>query len=267
MSRRRRLGSEELLPAFRQGAGFDQGGRVLPGDVVETAGGDAGLFGGVVGDVGQVSEGALALAQQPIFALRVVGDKRHREQQSTEGDASYHSDQGAGGKRSGSLPRDERGGCHEDDVGGDKRKFRQGRGIVGRVQHREVSVRANGVRLKMKCGRRRIDLELRVGRGEGGDSLPAMEFENFVSVERKDASGKTVQLVVHAHDPRMVLELIPAAGGTDQEGNGVIKRVAVPNSWAGNYSQYARVIARAQAFFRASQEAPTDKAATRRLQH
>jgi hypothetical protein len=50
-------------------------------------------------------------------------------------------------------------------------------------------------------------------------------------------------------------------------GEGVIKRIAVPNSWAGNYSQYAKVITRAQAFFHASQAVPTDKAATRRLQH
>jgi hypothetical protein len=36
-----------------------------------------------------------------------------------------------------------------------------------------------------------------------------MKFEHFVRVERKDAAGKTVLLVLHAHDPCMVLELAP----------------------------------------------------------
>lgn len=74
-------------------------------------------------------------------------------------------------------------------------------------------------------------------------------------------------LVVHAHDPRMVLENTPDIGASYQMGEVVIKRIAVPNSWTGNYSQHAKVIARAQALFHASQAVLTDKVATRRFQH
>jgi hypothetical protein len=39
-------------------------------------------------------------------------------------------------------------------------------------------------------------------------------------------------------------------------GAGVIKRVCVPNSWAGDYGQYARLLTKAQDFFAASGGSP-----------
>jgi hypothetical protein len=33
---------------------------------------------------------------------------------------------------------------------------------------------------------------------------------------------------------------------------GTIQRISVPNSWAGQYSQYAKLVAKAEAFFGAA---------------
>lgn len=94
-----------------------------------------------------------------------------------------------------------------------------------------------------------------------------MEFSHFVRVERDTAGGKSHHIVVHTRDPKMVVELAPDVDAPDKLGQGVLKRVAVPNSWAGNYSQYAKVIAQAQAFFKASRTAETaSKAEVRRFQ-
>jgi hypothetical protein len=48
-------------------------------------------------------------------------------------------------------------------------------------------------------------------------------------------------------------------------GKGVIKRVCVPNSWAGNYSQYGKLIAAAQEFFQQSRAEPVPKRESKRL--
>jgi hypothetical protein len=49
-------------------------------------------------------------------------------------------------------------------------------------------------------------------------------------------------------------------------GRGVIKRVHVPNSWAGDYTKYAKYITAAQEFFAESLGEPVPKAETRRFQ-
>jgi hypothetical protein len=72
-----------------------------------------------------------------------------------------------------------------------------------------------------------------------------MEFTHFIRVEREEADGVTRQYVLHAHDPKLMMEITP-----DVRGTGTIRRVCVPNSWTGNYSRYAKVIAEAQAFLR-----------------
>jgi len=41
-------------------------------------------------------------------------------------------------------------------------------------------------------------------------------------------------------------------GPAGQAEKGVLKRVCVPNSWAGDYSRYAHWLARAQEFFEAA---------------
>ena len=93
-----------------------------------------------------------------------------------------------------------------------------------------------------------------------------MEFPHFVRIERQGRDGEAQHYVVHALEPKLAVEFTPDAGAPDQMGQGIIKRVNVPNSWAGNYSQYAKIIAQAQAFFKASRGEPVPKIETRRLQ-
>jgi len=55
--------------------------------------------------------------------------------------------------------------------------------------------------------------------------------------------------VVHLPDPKFTLELIPDGEASDRIGRGIIKRVCVPNSWAGDYGQYGKLLGAAQEFF------------------
>lgn len=80
--------------------------------------------------------------------------------------------------------------------------------------------------------------------------MPA-DFPHFVRIDR-EARGRTRHTIVHAHDPRFTLELAADADAPDRVGRGVIKRLCVPNSWAGDYGQYAKFLAQAQEFFVAS---------------
>lgn len=82
-----------------------------------------------------------------------------------------------------------------------------------------------------------------------------MDFTHFVRIERTDEDGKTRHYVVHAMDPKLSLELTPDNDAPDKIGQGVIKRVCVPNSWAGDYTRYFKLLSAAQAFFRNSREA------------
>lgn len=84
-------------------------------------------------------------------------------------------------------------------------------------------------------------------------------------VER-ERDGKSRHFVVHVRDPKFAVEMIPDTDAPDQVGDGVIKRVSVPNSWAGHYSQYAALLKAAQEFFRQSLVTePAAKPETRRL--
>lgn len=58
--------------------------------------------------------------------------------------------------------------------------------------------------------------------------------------------------MVHTGDPRFTLELTLDREAPDHLGQGIIKRVCVPNSWAGDYGQYSGLLAAAQEFFAAS---------------
>lgn len=80
-----------------------------------------------------------------------------------------------------------------------------------------------------------------------------MEYPHFVRIDRDGRDGKR-HYVVHAHDPKFSIELSPDGEASDQVGRGVIKRVCVPNSWAGDYGRYAKLLAKAQDFFAASGE-------------
>jgi hypothetical protein len=65
--------------------------------------------------------------------------------------------------------------------------------------------------------------------------------------------------VVHTHDPKFTLELTPDREAPDRVGQGVIKRVCVPNSWAGDYGKYAQLLTAAQQFFAESQSGPAPR--------
>jgi hypothetical protein len=91
-----------------------------------------------------------------------------------------------------------------------------------------------------------------------------MNVSSFLRIERDGAAGSR-HTVIHGHDPKFSLELEPDAAAPDKIGRGVIRRVCVPNSWAGDYSQYAKFIAAAQDFFGQSFAEPVPKAETRRF--
>lgn len=82
-----------------------------------------------------------------------------------------------------------------------------------------------------------------------------MSFPHFVRIDR---DGRDVErhFVVHTRHPQFTVELTADRDAPDQVGAGVIKRVCVPNSWAGDYGQYARLLTKAQDFFAASGGSP-----------
>lgn len=85
-------------------------------------------------------------------------------------------------------------------------------------------------------------------------------------VEREGPDGRSRHFVVHVRDPKFAVEMTPDADAPDHVGAGVIKRVSVPNSWAGQYSQYAALLRQAQEFFRQSLlTEPAPKPETKRL--
>ncbi len=84
-------------------------------------------------------------------------------------------------------------------------------------------------------------------------------------VER-EKGGKSRHYVVHLRDPKFAVEMAPDADAPDKVGAGVIKRVSVPNSWAGDYAKYGALLKAAQEFFRHSLlTEPVTKPETRRL--
>ena len=92
-----------------------------------------------------------------------------------------------------------------------------------------------------------------------------MNISQFMRVER-DAQGGARHYVIHTHDPKFALELAPDKGAPDKIGSGVIKRVYLPNSWAGDYNKYAKFMTAAQEFFAQSFAQPVPKREMRRFQ-
>lgn len=91
-----------------------------------------------------------------------------------------------------------------------------------------------------------------------------MDEDHFLRIEREEREGSR-HYVVHLLDPKFSVELTPDGGAPDKIGRGVIRRVRVPNSWAGDNGQYARLLTAAQDFFAQSFAEPEPKAVTRRL--
>ena len=75
-----------------------------------------------------------------------------------------------------------------------------------------------------------------------------MNFSHFVRIDR-EGRGLERHYVVHTHDPKCTLELAPDLDAPDKVGQGIIKRVCVPNLWAGDYGKYGKILSAAQEFF------------------
>jgi len=91
-----------------------------------------------------------------------------------------------------------------------------------------------------------------------------MNFPHFLRIER-DGPGRSKHFVVHTADPKFSMELTPDREAPDKIGRGVIKRICVPNSWAGDYAQYSKLMGAAQEFFAESFAPPVAKTESRRL--
>lgn len=93
-----------------------------------------------------------------------------------------------------------------------------------------------------------------------------MNFPHFLRIEREQSDGSH-HYVVHTNDPKFSMELAPDATAPDKVGKGVIKRLHVPNSWAGDYTKYSKFISAGQEFFRQSFDEPAPKSETRRIKY
>ena len=91
-----------------------------------------------------------------------------------------------------------------------------------------------------------------------------MNFPHFLRIEREQGDGSH-HYVVHTNDPKFSMELAPDGSAPDKIGKGVIKRVHVPNSWAGDYTKYSKFITAAQDFFAESFATPVPKLESKRL--
>lgn len=92
-----------------------------------------------------------------------------------------------------------------------------------------------------------------------------MNFSHFLRIER-DGQGRPTHYVVHTVDPKFALELTPDREAPDKVGRGVIKRLCLPNSWAGDYGKTAKFLGAAQEFFAKSFAPPAPKSESRRFQ-
>lgn len=91
-----------------------------------------------------------------------------------------------------------------------------------------------------------------------------MSFAHFLRIER-DEHGGLQHTVVHLSDPKFSMEFAPDREAPDKIGGGVIKRICVPNSWAGDYGKYAKLMNAAQEFFTQSFGEAAAKRETRRF--
>lgn len=92
----------------------------------------------------------------------------------------------------------------------------------------------------------------------------AMSFTHFLRIERDERAGSK-HYVVHTVDPRFSMELAPDREAPDKVGKGVIKRICLPNSWAGDYTKYSNLMGAAQDFFTQSFAEPAAKPVTKRF--
>ncbi|QYM77900.1 hypothetical protein K0B96_11290 [Horticoccus luteus] len=91
-----------------------------------------------------------------------------------------------------------------------------------------------------------------------------MNVSAFLRVQHDRKDGER-HYVVHTLDPTFAMEIAPDLAAADKVGQGVIKRVCLPNSWAGDYNKYAKLMTAAQDFFTRSFAEPADKTKPRRF--
>lgn len=91
-----------------------------------------------------------------------------------------------------------------------------------------------------------------------------MSLGEFLRVEHDERDGSR-HYVLHTADPKFSMELVPDREAPDRIGRGVIRRICVPNSWAGEYGQYAKLMTSAQEFFTESFAEPAEKFSAHRL--
>lgn len=84
-------------------------------------------------------------------------------------------------------------------------------------------------------------------------------------IERETKGGRALHYVVHTRDPKFSVELALDPEAPDKIGRGVIKRICVPNSAVGDYSQCAKFLSAAQEFFHESFGVPAPKSEVRRF--
>jgi hypothetical protein len=78
-----------------------------------------------------------------------------------------------------------------------------------------------------------------------------MNYPHFVRIEQETATGGTQYFVVHTQDPQMAVRFaVEVVDGVAKPGT--IQRVSLPNSCVGRYSEYVKLLTKAEAFFRAS---------------
>lgn len=91
-----------------------------------------------------------------------------------------------------------------------------------------------------------------------------MSLGHFLRIERDERDGSR-NYVVHLREPKFSMELAVDSKAGAKPNGGVIKRVCVPNSWAGDYGKYAKLIGAAQEFFAKSFEEGATAAPWRRV--
>jgi hypothetical protein len=117
-------------------------------------------------------------------------------------------------------------------------------------------LKAKGGAAPVACGGKRLEAR------RNSCMIPAVpdHSPHFVRIDRDGRRADERHFVVHTHNPTFTLELAPDADAPDKMGRGVIKRVCVPNSWAGDYSKYSKLLAAAQDFFARASEPNTGSA-------
>jgi hypothetical protein len=75
-----------------------------------------------------------------------------------------------------------------------------------------------------------------------------MSPHSLLRVDRREGK-RTRHYVVHGHSPKIVVEMEVEGADPGRPARGVIKRVCLPNSWAGCYDLCAPVLSAAERFF------------------